>query len=109
MSRIDLHVHIHSQNETTVLDLLRQTLVKLNLIQEQEKLMSVELDALTVQVAANTSVEDSALTLIKGFAAQLAAAIAVGNPAALTTLHDSLKASADALAAAVAANTPPAA
>lgn len=66
--------------------------------------MAGELDALTTQVAANTTVEQSAVTLIQGIAAQLAAAGT--DPAKLAALSASLKTSADALAAAVTANTP---
>jgi hypothetical protein len=65
--------------------------------------MSQALDDLATQVAANTSVEESAVTLINGLAAQLAAAGT--DPAKLQSLQASLKASADDLAAAVAANT----
>ena len=70
--------------------------------------MANELADLTTQVASNTTVIESALTLINGFAARLDAAIASGNPAALTALSASLKSEDDALAAAVLANTPPA-
>lgn len=66
--------------------------------------MSAELDALTAEVAAVTTVEQSAIALINGLAAQLAAAGT--DPAKLQALHDSLAASSTALAAAVAANTP---
>jgi hypothetical protein len=62
------------------------------------------LDDLTAQVAANTTAISSALALIKGFSAQLAAAGT--DPAKLAALQASLKASDDALAAAVAANLP---
>jgi len=65
------------------------------------------LDALTAQVAQNTSVEQSAVTLIKGIATQLAAAGT--DPAKLADLSNQLNASATALAAAVTANTPAAA
>jgi hypothetical protein len=65
--------------------------------------MSAEFDALTAQVAASTTVEQSAITLIEGIAAQLA-----GNPtpAQVTALSTSLQTSATALAAAITANTP---
>jgi hypothetical protein len=66
--------------------------------------MSKELDDLTAEVAQVTSVEASALALIQGLAAQLAAAGT--DPAKLAALTSSLKASADALAQAVLANTP---
>jgi len=73
-----------------------------------------QITALTAQVAQNTTVEKSALALINGFAAQLAAAIAAAQAAGATTaqlkalsdLGTSLKSSDDELAAAVAANTP---
>lgn len=66
--------------------------------------MSAELDALTAQVAQNTTVETSAVALIQGLAAQIAAAGT--DPAKLTALTTSLNTSATALAAAIAANTP---
>lgn len=68
-----------------------------------ENIMAL-LDALTSQVAQNVSVEQSAVTLIQGLAAQIAAAGT--DPAALAALQTQLNTSATALAAAVAANTP---
>lgn len=66
---------------------------------------------LTTQVAANTTVDGSALTLIQQIAAMLTAALAnaaddAAAVAAVTALTAQLKTSADPLAAAVAANTP---
>ena len=72
-------------------------------ILEKENGMSQSLDDLATQVTANTTVEESAVTLIKGLAAQIAAAGT--DPAKLQALQSSLKASADDLAAAIAANT----
>ncbi len=63
------------------------------------------LDALTAQVAANTSVIESALTLIQGLADALKAAGT--DPVALAALQSALEAEDTKLAAAVAANTPP--
>jgi hypothetical protein len=65
---------------------------------------SQEFTDLTTQITANESAEDSALLLINGFAARLAAAGT--DPAKLTALRNDLKTHADALAAAVVANTP---
>ena len=64
--------------------------------------MSAEFDALVQQVKDNTDVEASAVTLIQGIAAQLA-----GNPtpSQVSALATQLKSSADALAAAITANT----
>lgn len=73
-------------------------------ISRLETHMAGELDDLTAEVSNNTTVEKSALALIQGFAAQLAAAGT--DPVKLKALHDSLKANDDELAAAVAANTP---
>jgi hypothetical protein len=66
--------------------------------------MAQEYDDLVAQITANESTEDSALILINGFAARLAAAGT--DPVKLKALKDDLKTHADALAAAVVANTP---
>ena len=65
--------------------------------------MSAELDALTAQVEANTTVEQSAIALIQGLASQITAAGT--DPAKLSALTSQLTASATALASAIAANT----
>jgi hypothetical protein len=73
-----------------------------------------QITALTAQVKANTDVENSALVLIQGFSARLAAAIAAAGAAgatpaqlqALTDLGTAIKTGDDELAAAVVANTP---
>lgn len=76
-------------------------------INSKESAMASPLDPLTAQVAATVGAEQSAITLIQGLAAALAAAIAANNPAALQALVTQLNASATALAAAVAANPSP--
>jgi len=73
-------------------------------IYEQEQIMSAELDALTAQVHANSSVVDSAVALIGGLADQIRAL--ADDPVALRALADELQQKDAALAAAVAANTP---
>lgn len=73
--------------------------------------MSAQLDALATQVAETNTVIGSAVTLIQGIAAQLAqvqaelAAVGIDN-ARLNELATSLDTTEQALAAAVAANTP---
>jgi hypothetical protein len=67
--------------------------------------------ALSTQVAQQTTVEQSAITLINGIAAQLAAALANAADAdaavaAVTALTTQLQTDATSLAADVAANTP---
>ena len=63
-----------------------------------------QLDQLIAQVEQNTQVEASAVTLIQGIAAQLEEFKT--QPEAISALAANLQASAAALAAAVAANTP---
>lgn len=85
----------------------------LNLILKGITTMSAQLDALTAQVQQNTTVIDSAMTLIAGLKTELDKAIAAqaggDDGAALQALSASLAASDQALAAAVTANTPVAA
>lgn len=79
-----------------------------NLYRRLGAIMSA-LDDLSAQVTASTNAEASAVTLIQGLADQLKAAIAAGpgsNDAALVDLASKLHASADALGAAIVANTP---
>lgn len=78
--------------------------VLLHHIFKEIRKMSTALDSLAAQVAANTSVEESAVALIKGLADELAAAGT--DPAALAALQTKLNASASDLAAAITANTP---
>jgi hypothetical protein len=99
---------------------MNAVLAALQTLIAQGKTEMLNTTALTAQVAANTTVEGSALTLIQGFAAsqaalsaQLAAAIANNDPVALAAaqkaIDDSVAAlgtSDSALAAAIAANTP---
>jgi hypothetical protein len=87
---------------------LTAVLTLLQALQTKENLMASNLTSLTASVTNNTTVIGSALTLIQGFSAQLAAA--GSDPVALAALQASIDSSDTALAAAVAANTgtPPA-
>lgn len=78
------------------------------LVKEVRKQMAdikTEMANLTAQVKANTDAEASAIVLIEGIAAALKNA--ANDPAAVAALAAQLKTSADALGAAVVANTPP--
>ena len=66
--------------------------------------MATQLDALILQVAENTQVEASAIALIRQLADQIASL--AGDPLAIANLAAQLKASAEALSAAILANTP---
>lgn len=63
---------------------------------------------LQTKVQRTEDVQQSAVTLIQGIAAQLADALRTNDTAALQALSDKLNSDADALAAAVASATPPA-
>jgi hypothetical protein len=98
------------QYVTEALDDIRLTLAQhtevLNQLLQQGDEVKADLTTLTAQVAQNVTVEGSAITLIQGIAAQLAAAIAANDPAALDALQAELAASDTSLAAAITANTP---
>jgi len=98
MSLIDFFTQRSILNKLSVIEQKLDTLIEL------EKKEMAAIDDLTAQVQQNTTVEGSAVTLIQGIAAQLAAA--GQDPVKLAALQAQLKSSADALAAAVAANTP---
>lgn len=66
--------------------------------------MATDLTALAAQVQANTNAKASAIIVLNRLAADFAAC--KNNPAEIQALSDQLKASSDALAAAVVANTP---
>lgn len=96
------HHYFHSPcDHTPILEILRTILTKLD---TQESKIMADLTAITAAVTNNTTVEDSAIALINGLAAQIAAAGT--DPAALASLTDSLTTESASLAAAVAANTP---
>ena len=84
----------------------RRILVVLKHILEKENLIMAALDDLKAAVAAEDTVVDSAVTLLKGLKDALDAAIASGDPAALTALSADITAKTKALSDAVAANTP---
>jgi hypothetical protein len=104
-----------SSVSTTQLAQLQAQLAKIQLVVNQilallqqntakEATIMSDLTQLTADVATNTTVTGSALTLIQGFAAELAAAGT--DPVALKALQTQLEANDTALAAAVAQNTP---
>ena len=94
---------------------------KIDQILQLVRQMAINVAALQAAVAAETTVDQSVLTLIQGLvasqqslSAQLAAAIAANDPAALAAVQSAIDASvatmqtnAASLSAAVAANTAP--
>jgi hypothetical protein len=85
-----------------VFDMLRS--LSAQLLQMEIKFMSA-LDNLRAQVEANTTVTESAITLLNGLKAKLDEAIASGDPAALQALADELGAETLRLSDAVVAIT----
>lgn len=75
-----------------------------DLINERVRAMSVELDNLREQVRNLTTVTSSVVTFIHGLAEQIEQLKT--DPVALQQLADEVKGSADAIAAAIAENTP---
>jgi hypothetical protein len=86
-------------------DILEEVLARLTRVENKENYMSKQLDDLATNVANEVSVDQSAITLIEGLAAQITAAGT--DPVKLADLSSQLKASSAALAAAVSANTVP--
>jgi predicted nucleic acid-binding Zn-ribbon protein len=87
-------------------ELLTALVEKITAQNERLDSMAGILDALKTRVAANTSVIESAKTLISGIGQQLKDAIAANDPAALQALADTLTAEDQSLADVIAANTP---
>lgn len=103
--RIDVHHFFEWDAMRRVEHKLDTVLAVLTRIEQEQFTMSKELDDLTVQVQANTDLEQSAITLIEGLAAQIAASAT--DPIKVAALSAQLKASSVALAAAITANTTP--
>ena len=87
---------------------MRNTRSDVSVILNQGRIIMGTLADLQAQVTASVTVEQSAVLLIQGIAAQLAALIAAGpiDPVAVQAMVDQLNASAAPLAAAILANTP---
>ena len=115
---LDIHIHHHFDPAPTPDPRLDQVMGMLHAIRQDIKTMSGSIDDaianLTARVQADTDATNAAATMINGFAAQLAAAVAAAQSAgatpaqlqSLTDLGTTIQANADALATAVSANTP---
>lgn len=84
---------------------LNRVLFELDKIQRGQKKMSAELEVLKAEVTETLGVAQSAVALIEGLAAKLAEI--ADDPAAILALAAELDGSANALAAAIAANPVP--
>ena len=99
--KLEVTVNVFFRDDPSILSRLDQII---SLVNKQGAKMDAELQTLRDQVAQNTALEESAVTLITGLAAQITAL--KDDPAALTELANSLHTSAGDLSAAIAANTP---
>jgi hypothetical protein len=97
---INIHIHVHDETERK----LDEIIFRLRRLDRLEREVIMDLTDLQNAVSANTDVVNSAVTLIGGLADQIEAA--AGDPAAVAQLAQNLRTNNDALAAAVAANTP---
>jgi len=100
----DIHIHVHVKPDHEVLARLDLVLDKLDLVTSNQETMMAAIDDLQAAVAAEDTVIDSAITLIQGIPALIAAAGV--DPAKLAALQTDITTKSSALAAAVAANTP---
>jgi chromosome segregation ATPase len=104
LKRLVDRVETLSTHVLNIEDMMEKLVTKINRIDRREVKMAGELDALEAAVAREAEVTTSAISLIKGIAAQLADI--QNDPVKIAALVDSLNASADALANAVVENTP---
>ncbi len=79
---------------------------KLDLILEAAHMAQATIDDVVADVAAESTVDDSIITLLNGLIKQLAAAGT--NPVKLQAIHDGLQANIAKITAAVTATPPPA-
>lgn len=100
--RIDIHVFLESDPVSKAL--LLEILGRVKSIETKENTEMALIDDLQAEVATNTSVEQSAVQLLQNLKAQLDAAGT--DPVKLQAIKDALTTNDQALAAAVAANTP---
>jgi len=96
--------HSHDEQFAEVRAALATLVKHVTKLTKEIKAMSAALDNLTAKVAANTTVVESAITLIGGLADQLRAA--ANDPAAVNALADQLDTEDAKLANAITTNTP---
>lgn len=99
-----LDVYVHLPQESKILEELGFIRDTLQTLASQGATMAGELARLQTEVTEMAGVVDSAITLIAGLAQQIRDL--ASDPAALTAMADELDAKANALAAAVVANSP---
>lgn len=101
---INFNLNVRSQVDQPTTEALARIERKLDTAIAMEKQAMADLTTLQAEVQRNTEVEKSALVLIQGLKDQIVAAGT--DPEKLKAIVEQLTANDDALAAAVAANTP---
>jgi hypothetical protein len=101
---MDINLTVNLAQWTEIKALLQGMSDKLDLLLQQEGTLMAAIDDLAAAVAAEDTTIDSAVALINGFAAQLAAAGT--DPAKLSALQTDIVNKTAQLAAAVVQNTP---
>lgn len=94
------------QSGASVAERLLRIEAQLGIILAKEAQMAGELDQLTVDIATNTTIVSSAISLLNGLHAALADAIASGDMSRVAALNATIEANNQALVDAVVANTP---
>lgn len=97
----EIHIYLHGGDTAALTELSR----KIDQLIRKDTIMAGELDALATQVAKNTDVEASAVIVLNDLKARLDAAGT--DPVKLQELSTSLGTSSQALAEAIANDTPP--
>lgn len=101
---MDIHVYLHDAHDDKTHQMLVQVLSALGQLNIQGAQIMATLADVQAAVTAEDTVVDSAVTLLQGLAAQVAAL--TPNQAAIDALAADIGAKTQALADAVAANTP---
>jgi len=101
---MEITLCFHEAGSCIAVEQLDNLIMLVKQMLEKEQIMSEQLDKLTTEVAKTVAVQQSAILLLQGLSAQIAAM--KDDPVALQALADSLDASSNALAEAIAINTP---
>jgi predicted phage tail protein len=101
---VHAHVHVHIEQDSRVLDVLTRIERKLDEVHQFERTQMADLSAVQAEISENGDVVNSAVTLLQNLSQLVREA--AGDPAAIQALADQLDAQTQALAQAVAANTP---
>ena len=106
---VSIEVHIFHHGDASDSQKLDQILTRLGAIQAQEAIMAATLDDTLAAVTAESTVDDSIITLLNGLAAQIkAGGLSAADAAKVQAIFDQATANSTKIAAAVTANTPPA-